>query len=86
MNLFELVLYIIEAIIVIASIYAAETRNIAYAILSLLLISVLTAIIFYMLGALFVSMVQLGVFSGAIIVMFIFVFVMTRGGVPVDGE
>jgi|GEM_PF-901282 len=84
MNLFDLSLYIVETLIVILAIYAAETKNLAYAILSLLGISVLTAIIFYMLGAIFVSAVQLAVFSGAIVVMFIFVFVMTRGGVPRD--
>jgi len=81
---YEITLYILEALLIIFSIYASETKNIGYSILSLLVISVVTAIIFYMLGAIFVSMIQLAVFSGAIIIMFIFVFVMTRGGVPVD--
>ena len=84
MDIFQVTLYLIEALMIIFAIYAAETRNLAYSILSLLVISVLTAIILYMLGAYLVSMVQLGVFSGAIIVMFIFVFVITRGGVPTD--
>jgi len=81
---YEITLYILEALLIIFSIYASETKNIGYSILSLLVISVVTAIIFYMLGAILVSMVQLAVFSGAIIIMFIFVFVMTRGGVPID--
>lgn len=81
---YELAIYLIEILLVIFAVYAAETKNIAYAIISLLGISVLTAVLFYMLGAIFVSIVQLAVFSGAIIVMFIFVFVITRGGIPKD--
>jgi len=70
MSLFDISLYILEILIAVLAIYAAETKNLAYAILSLLGISVLTAIIFYMLGAIFVSVVQLAVFSGAIVIMF----------------
>jgi NADH-quinone oxidoreductase subunit J len=84
MNIFDISLYIVEILIAVLAVYAAETKNLAYAILSFLGISVLTAIIFYMLGAIFVSVVQLAVFSGAIVVMFIFVFVITKGGVPRD--
>jgi len=82
--MYEIALYVIEALIVLLAAYAAITRNLAYAILSLLGISVLVAILFYMLGAVFVSVVQLAVFSGAVIIMFVFVFVMTKGGVPRD--
>jgi len=82
--MYEIALYVIEVLIVLLAAYAAITRNLAYAILSLLGISVLVAILFYMLGAVFVSVVQLAVFSGAVIIMFIFVFVMTKGGVPRD--
>ena len=84
MTPFEIGLISIEVLMVILSLYAAETKNLAYAILSLLIISVLAAIVFFMLGAIFPSIVQVAVFSGAVIIMFIFVFIMTRGGVPVD--
>ncbi len=84
MNHFELSLIILEVVMILFAIYAAETKNLAYSILSLLLISVLAGIVFFMLGAVFTAIVQLAVFSGAIIVMFIFVFIMTKGGVPKD--
>ena len=84
MNHVELSLLLLEVLMVLFAIYAAETKNLAYSILSLLLISVLAGIVFFILGAVFTAVVQIAVFSGAIIVMFIFVFIMTKGGVPKD--
>ncbi len=84
MTPFEITILSIQILMVLLSIYASETRNLAYAILSLLIISVLAALIFFMLGAVFPGIVQIAVFSGAVIIMFIFVFIMTRGGVPRD--
>lgn len=84
MNHIELSILLIEVLMILFSIYAAETKNLAYAILSLLIISILAGILFFILGSIFTAIVQVAVFSGAIIVMFIFVFIMTRGGVPRD--
>lgn len=72
---------LINILIIIFSLIAAEHKNIGYSILSLFIVTVLTAILFYVVGAIFVSAVQLAVFSGAIMILFIMVFVMTRGGV-----
>jgi len=83
---FLITLFALEALIIILSLYASESRNIAYSILALLAVSVLAAIIFFMLGAVFPAIVQVAVFSGAVIIMFIFVFIMTRGGVPIDAK
>lgn len=86
MEPFLITLFALEALIIILSLYASESRNIAYSILALLAVSVLAAIIFFMLGAVFPAIVQVAVFSGAVIIMFIFVFIMTRGGVPIDAK
>jgi len=72
---------IINILLIIFAILAAEHKNLGYSILSLFIITILTAILFYVVGAIFVSVVQLAVFSGAIMIFFIMVFVMTRGGV-----
>ncbi len=83
---FILTLLALEALIILLSLYAAESKNLAYSILSLLAVSVVAAVIFFMLGGIFPAVVQIAVFSGAVIIMFIFVFIMTRGGVPVDAK
>ena len=77
----HLSLYLLSALIIVIAFLAAELKNIAYAIISLFIVTVLAAIIFFTVNAIYVGLVQLAVFSGAIIVLFIFVLIMTRGGV-----
>jgi|Deesub1362B_J571_1020462.scaffolds.fasta_scaffold00004_445 NADH:ubiquinone oxidoreductase subunit 6 (subunit J) len=73
-------IFILQALLVILAIIAAEHKNIGYSVLSLFIITVLTGILFYIVGAFYVSIVQIAVFSGAIMIFFIMVFIMTRGG------
>ncbi len=80
----HLSLYLLSALILIIAFLAAELKNIAYAIVSLFIVTVLAAIAFFAVNAVYVGLVQLAVFSGAIIVLFIFVLIMTRGGVTED--
>jgi len=80
------VIYLLLIALVISSILAVSFKNLAYAILSLFIVTVLTGIIFFAVNAPFVGLVQIAVFSGAIMVMFIFVLIMTRGGVTVEEE
>lgn len=76
----DLIIYSIDLILIILAFIAAEHKNLGYAILSLFIITVVTGILFYALGAIYVAMVQFAVFSGAIMIFFIMVFVLTRGG------
>lgn len=76
----HITLYLLAIIIIILAFLAAEFKNIAYAIISLFAVTVIAGIIFFTVGAIYVGLVQLAVFSGAIIVLFIFVLIMTRGG------
>ena len=81
----HLSLYLLSALIIVVAFLAAELKNITYAIVSLFIVTVLAGIIFFAVNAIYVGLVQLAVFSGAIIVLFIFVLIMTRGGVT-EGE
>jgi NADH-quinone oxidoreductase subunit J len=74
-------LLIVIILILVLAILAAELKNIAYAIVSLLGLTVVTGVLFFAVNAPYVGLVQLAVFSGAITVLFIFVFIMTKGGV-----
>jgi NADH:ubiquinone oxidoreductase subunit 6 (subunit J) len=80
MEIYSIYLIALQLLLIILSIVAAEHRNIGYSILSLFLVTVLTGIMFFMVGAFYVSVVQIAVFSGAIMIFFIMVFIMTRGG------
>jgi len=80
------VLFILLIALLAAAILAVSFKNLAYAILSLFIVTVLTGIVFYAVDAPFVALVQIAVFSGAIMVLFIFVLIMTRGGVSVEEE
>ena len=80
------VLLILLAALVLSAILSVSFKNIAYAILSLFILTILTGIIFYTVNAPFVALVQIAVFSGAIMVLFIFVLIMTRGGVSSEEE
>lgn len=87
MNLFGVdILFVLLAALVISAILSISLRNIAYAILSLFILTLLTGIIFYAVNAPFVALVQIAVFSGAIMILFIFVLIMTRGGVSGEEE
>ena len=68
-------------LIIVFAILASEIKNIAYAIVSLFAVTIVAGVIFFAVNAPYVGLVQLAVFSGAIIVLFVFVFIMTRGGV-----
>ncbi len=72
---------ILSVILIMLAIIAGLHRNLGYAILSLLAFSVVTGILFFVVNAPYVGIVQIAVFSGAVIVLFIFVFISTRGGV-----
>lgn len=78
-------LLMLSVLIVLFSILAAEFKNLAYAIVSLFIVTILAALIFFLTSAPYVGLVQLAVFSGAIMVLLIFVFMLTRGGVA-EGE
>lgn len=80
------VLLVLLVALVISAVLSVSLKNIAYAILSLFILTVLTGIVFYTVNAPFVALVQIAVFSGAIMVLFIFVLIMTRGGVSGEEE
>ena len=80
MEVYSIYLLTIQVLLILLSIIAAEHKNIGYSILSLFIITVLTGVLFFMVGAFYVSIVQIAVFSGAIMIFFIMVFIMTRGG------
>jgi len=72
--------YILLAIVVLTALLAVSVPNIVYAILFLLCTNVSLGILYYMMGAPMVSVFQLAIFAGAIVVFFLITVILTRGG------
>lgn len=64
----------------ISSLLSVEHPNIMYALLFFFVMNIGLAIVYYMIGAPLVSLVQLAIFSGAMIVLFLLTAMLTRGG------
>jgi len=71
---------ILLAIVVLTALLAVSVPNIVYAILFLLCTNVSLGILYYMMGAPMVSVFQLAIFAGAIVVFFLITVILTRGG------
>ncbi len=71
---------ILLAIVVITALLAVSVPNIVYAVLFLLCTNVSLGILYYMMGAPLVSVFQLAIFAGAIVVFFLITVILTRGG------
>jgi len=72
--------YILLAVVVITALLAVSAPNIVYAVLFLLCTNVSLGILYYMMGAPLVSVFQLAIFAGAIVVFFLITVILTRGG------
>lgn len=71
---------ILLAIVVLTALLAVWVPNIVYAVLFLLCTNVSLGILYYMMGAPMVSVFQLAIFAGAIVVFFLITVILTRGG------
>lgn len=71
---------ILLALAVVSAFLAVSEPNIVYAVVFLLGLNVFLGILYYMLGAPMVSLFQLAIFAGAIVVFFLLAVMLTRGG------
>ncbi|KYH38829.1 MAG: NADH dehydrogenase [Candidatus Bathyarchaeota archaeon B23] len=72
--------FILLAIVVLTALLAVSVPNIVYAVLFLLCTNISLGILYYMMGAPMVSVFQLAIFAGAIVVFFLITVILTRGG------
>ncbi len=80
------VFYISAAIAAAATILVILQRNAVHALLYLILSLLAVAVIFYTLGAPFVAALEVVVYAGAIMVLFVFVVMMLNVGAPAGAE
>lgn len=76
MNLLQILFYTIAALIVTATTLAITRRNLVYAVVYLVLSFFGSAMLFYLLGAPFLAALEIIIYAGAIMVLFLFIIMM----------
>ena len=77
---------LIAVIMLFSALRMVTTRNVVHAALYLVIVLAGSAAIFILLGAEFVGVTQVLVYIGAIVVLFLFGIMLTRGALGVDEE
>jgi NADH-quinone oxidoreductase subunit J len=77
---------ILSVVMVVAALRMVTTRNVVHAALHLVIVLAGAAGIFILLGAEFVGVTQVLVYIGAIVVLFLFGIMLTRGALGEDEE
>lgn len=76
MNLYAVIFYLLGVIIVAFTILAVTRRNVMHAIVFLVGSFIATALLFYLLGAPFLAILEVVIYAGAIMVLFLFIVMM----------
>jgi NADH-quinone oxidoreductase subunit J len=82
----NVIFYIAAVIAVISSILAISNRNAIHALLYLIISLLSISVVFYILGAHLVAALEVIVYAGAIMVLFIFVVMMLNIGMEEEAE
>ncbi len=85
MTLFGLIFYVLGAIMVVSTALAITRRLLVHAVVYLIISFVATGLMFYLLGAPFLAVLEVVIYAGAIMVLFLFI-VMTVPIAPVEQE
>jgi len=78
MSILTLLFYAIALLIIAATAMAVTRRNMVHAVLYLVLSFFGTAMLFYLLGAPFLAALEIIIYAGAIMVLFLFLIMMIR--------
>ncbi len=82
----EVLFYICAAVAVLAALNVVLQRTPVYSALSLILVLCLLAVIYLLLGAEFIAVIQVIVYAGAIMVLFVFVIMLLNAGRETPSE
>ncbi len=78
MNLFSTLFYILAVLILASTAMAITRRNLVHAVLYLILSFFGTALLFYLFGAPLLAMLEIIIYAGAIMILFLFIVMMLR--------
>jgi NADH-quinone oxidoreductase subunit J len=78
MTLYSLIFYLLAGIILITTILAITRRNLVHTIIYLVLSFFGSAMLFYLLGAPLLAALEVIVYAGAIMILFVFIIMMLK--------
>ncbi len=78
MTLYSLIFYILATVIIISTGLAITRRNMIHAVLYLVISFFGTAMLFYLMGAPLLAALEVIVYAGAIMILFLFIIMMLR--------
>ena len=78
MTLYSAIFYLLAALIVAATVLAVTRRNLVHAVVYLVISFFGSALLFYLLGAPFLAALEVIIYAGAIMVLFLFIIMMLR--------
>lgn len=81
-----LLFYISAFVAVTATVLVVTSKNAVHALLYLIVSFLSTAVIFFLLGAAFIAALEVIVYAGAIMVLFLFVVMMLNLGMPSEQQ
>ncbi len=78
MTIYSVIFYLLAAILLVSTILAITRRQAIHAVVYLIVSFIATALVFYILGAPFLALLEVIVYAGAIMVLFLFIVMMLR--------
>ena len=78
MNLYAFFFYLLSIIVLAATSMAVTRRHVLHAVVYLVISFIATGLIFYLLGAPFLALLEIIIYAGAIMVLFLFIVMMLR--------
>jgi len=78
MSFYSAIFYVLAIVTVIATFLAITRRHALHAIVYLIISLIGTALLFYLLGAPFLALLEVIIYAGAIMVLFIFIIMMIQ--------
>jgi NADH:ubiquinone oxidoreductase subunit 6 (subunit J) len=73
-------MFIVLSLVLVSAVLAVTSKNLVYAVVALLSTNVTLGMAYYMMGAPMVSLFQLAIFAGAVVVFFVITVMLTTGG------
>jgi len=78
MTLYSVIFYMLAALILLSTGFAVTRRNLVHAVVYLVISFFGSAMLFYLLGAPFLAALEVIIYAGAIMVLFLFIIMMLK--------
>ncbi len=78
MTLYAVIFYLLAVVVLASTLLAISRRQVVHAVVYLIISFVATALLFYLLGAPFLAGLEVIIYAGAIMVLFLFVVMTVR--------